>query len=143
MKTGIGGLWAGPTTSSNPAIIASAPFEVESALIEHPAVAEAAVVGAPDPNRYQLVKAYIILNPGFEGNRDLALELFKHTMNILAKFKIPRIIEFVTEVPKTISGKIRRIELRAIETGRSGEDGETPITEYFYWDFPELSSKSG
>ncbi len=118
------------------------PFEVESALIEHPAVAEAAVVGAPDPKRYQLVKAYIILNPGYTGDKDLAVELFKHTMNILAKFKIPRIIEFVTEVPKTISGKIRRIELREIETGRAGEDGEIPIKEYFYWDFPELSSKN-
>lgn len=116
------------------------PFEVESALVEHPAVAEAAVVGAPDPNRYQLVKAYVILNPSYEGTRELALELFKHTMNILAKFKIPRIIEFVTEVPKTISGKIRRIELREMEISK--EDGEEGITEYFYWDFPELSSKS-
>jgi len=111
------------------------PFEVESALIEHPAVAEAAVVGAPDPTRYQLVKAYVILNPGETGNRELALALFKHTMNILAKFKIPRIIEFVDEVPKTISGKIRRIELRDNEADRMGE-------EFFYWDFPELSSKN-
>ena len=118
------------------------PFEVESALLEHPSVAEAAVVGAPDPNRYQLVKAYIILNPSYTGDRDLALELFKHTMNILAKFKIPRIIEFVTEVPKTISGKIRRIELREMEGSRLGDEGETLITEYFYWDFPELSSKN-
>ncbi len=116
------------------------PFEVESALLEYPGVAEAAVVGAPDPRRYQLVKAYVILNPGYEGNRDLALDLFKHTMNILAKFKIPRIIEFVTEVPKTISGKIRRIELRENAVGRT--DGEDEITEYFYWDFPELSSKN-
>ncbi|MCG8634813.1 MAG: AMP-binding protein [Desulfobacterales bacterium] len=116
------------------------PFEVESALLEHPGVAEAAVVGAPDPRRYQLVKAYVILNPGYEGNRDLALDLFKHTMNILAKFKIPRIIEFVSEVPKTISGKIRRIELREIEVSRA--DGDDEITEYFYWDFPELSSKN-
>jgi acetyl-CoA synthetase/4-hydroxybutyrate---CoA ligase (AMP-forming) len=116
------------------------PFEVESALLEHPGVAEAAVVGAPDPRRYQLVKAYVILNPGYDGNRDLALDLFKHTMNILAKFKIPRIIEFVQEVPKTISGKIRRIELREIEVSRT--DGEEDIAEYFYWDFPELSSKN-
>ncbi|HCY86104.1 MAG TPA: acetyl-CoA synthetase [Desulfobacteraceae bacterium] len=115
------------------------PFEVESALLEHPGVAEAAVVGAPDPKRYQLVKAYVILNPGYTGNRDLALELFKHTMNILAKFKIPRIIEFVQEVPKTISGKIRRIELRETEINRDAADD---IKEYFYWDFPELSSKN-
>lgn len=115
------------------------PFEVESALIEHPSVAEAAVVGAPDPNRYQLVKAYVILNPGYEGSRELALELFKHTINILAKFKIPRIIEFVTEVPKTISGKIRRVQLRDMEAAKG--DGDAGIKEYFYWDFPELSSK--
>lgn len=118
------------------------PFEVESALLEHPGVAEAAVVGAPDPKRYQLVKAYVILNQGYTGNRELALELFKHTMNILAKFKIPRIIEFVQEVPKTISGKIRRIELREIEVSRMDSDGEDEIKEFFYWDFPELSSKN-
>lgn len=119
------------------------PFEVESALIEHPAVAEAAVVGAPDPKRYQLVKAYVILSPGETGSRELALELFKHTINILAKFKIPRIIEFVDEVPKTISGKIRRIELRDAQTDRQGtERAEETIKEYFYWDFPELSSKN-
>jgi len=64
------------------------PFEVESALVEHPAVAEAAVVGSPDPQRYQLVKAYVILNEGYSPSRELALELFKHTINVLAKFKI-------------------------------------------------------
>ena len=117
------------------------PFEVESALVEHPAVAEAAVVGAPDPQRYQLVKAYVILNQGVEPSRELALELFRHTTNILAKFKIPRIIEFVTEVPKTISGKIRRIELREMSALPSETPGQGQITEYFYWDFPELSSK--
>jgi acetyl-CoA synthetase/4-hydroxybutyrate---CoA ligase (AMP-forming) len=116
------------------------PFEVESALVEHPAVAEAAVVGAPDPKRYQLVKAYVILNPSYEGSRELAQELFKHTINLLAKFKIPRIIEFVSEVPKTISGKIRRIELREMESNR-GDSDTGGIKEYFYWDFPELSSK--
>ena len=116
------------------------PFEVESALVEHPAVAEAAVVGAPDPKRHQLVKAYVILNAGHAPSRELAGELFRHTIGILAKFKIPRIIEFVTEVPKTISGKIRRIELRENEIARQA-DGSGPAThEYFYWDFPELSS---
>jgi 4-hydroxybutyrate---CoA ligase (AMP-forming) len=78
---------------------------------------------------------------GFEPSKELALDLFKHTIGILAKFKIPRIIEFVTEVPKTISGKIRRIELRENEVARK-EKGEGPqAKEYFYWDFPELSSK--
>ena len=117
------------------------PFEVESALVEHPAVAEAAVVGSPDPNRYQLVKAYVILNPSYQASRELALELFKHSITILPKFKIPRIIEFVPEVPKTISGKIRRIELRQIEIAKQENPVEEGIKEYFYWDFPELASK--
>jgi len=117
------------------------PFEVESALIEHPAVAEAAVVGSPDPKRYQLVKAFVILVPGYEPSRELALELFRHTINILAKFKIPRIIEFVTEVPKTISGKIRRIELREGEIIRKNKGEEKAQGEYFYHEFPELSSR--
>ena len=116
------------------------PFEVESALIEHPAVVEAAVVGSPDPERYQLVKAYVILGKGYAPSRELALELFQHTIKVLAKFKIPRIIEFVEELPKTISGKIRRIELREDEEKRKKED--TPsANEYFYHQFPELSSK--
>ncbi len=118
------------------------PFEVESALGEHPAVAEVAVVGSPDPNRYQLVKAYVILNPSHKACRELALALFKHTITILPKFKIPRIIEFVPEVPKTISGKIRRVDLRQIETTRlEGTAKDEGLKEYFYWDFSELSSK--
>jgi len=116
------------------------PFEVESALIEHPAVMEAAVVGSPDPERYQLVKAYVILSKGHNPSRELALELFQHTIKVLAKFKIPRIIEFVEELPKTISGKIRRVELREDEEKK--KKGETPSpNEYFYHQFPELSSK--
>lgn len=115
------------------------PFEVESALIEHPAVAEAAVVGSPDPVRYQLVKAFVILKPGYEPSRELALELFKHCRNILARFKIPRIIEFVPELPKTISGKIRRVELRQLEEERK-KKGERGEHEYFYDEFPELKS---
>ncbi|MBF0201478.1 MAG: AMP-binding protein [Desulfamplus sp.] len=117
------------------------PFEVESALVEHPSVNEAAVVGTPDPKRHQLVKAYVILNKGYEPSKELALELFQHSMNILAKFKIPRIIEFVTEVPKTISGKIRRIELRENEVERQSKGESAKDNEFFYWDFPELSSK--
>ena len=117
------------------------PFEVESALIEHPAVSESAIVGVPDEKRHQLVKAFVILKPEYSPSRELALELFQHTISILAKFKIPRIIEFVPQVPKTLSGKIRRVELRQQEIDRqeSGENGEK--LEYFYWDFPELSSK--
>ncbi|RLB87343.1 MAG: acetyl-CoA synthetase [Deltaproteobacteria bacterium] len=113
------------------------PVEVESALIEHVAVMETAVVGVPDPKRHQLVKAFVILAQGQEPSRELALELFKHTIEVLAKFKIPRIIEFVTELPKTISGKIRRIELRENENGKKGELSN----EYFYHQFPELSSR--
>jgi len=105
-------------------------------------VGEAAVVGSPDPDRYQLVKAYVILNPTYEASRELALELFKHTITILPKFKIPRIIEFVPEVPKTISGKIRRVELRKIEVIRQDSLPDQTSLEYFYWDFPELSSKN-
>lgn len=113
------------------------PFEVESALIEHDAVMETAVVGVPDPKRHQLVKAFVILKQGFKPSKELALELFKHTIDVLAKFKIPRIIEFVDELPKTISGKIRRVELRENEQQKS--DGNT--NEFFYHQFPELSSK--
>lgn len=118
------------------------PFEVESALMEHAAVAETAVVGVPDPKRHQLVKAFVILKQGVEPSRDLALEMFKHTINVLAKFKIPRIIEFVPEVPKTLSGKIRRVELRHNEIKRQEAKAESIGNEFFYWDFPELSSKN-
>jgi acetyl-CoA synthetase/4-hydroxybutyrate---CoA ligase (AMP-forming) len=118
------------------------PFEVESALMEHVAVAETAVVGVPDAKRHQLVKAYVILKQGIEPSKDLALELFQHTIDVLAKFKIPRIIEFVPEVPKTLSGKIRRVELRQNEEKRQQQDkADAKVNEYFYWDFPQLSSK--
>jgi 4-hydroxybutyrate---CoA ligase (AMP-forming) len=117
------------------------PFEVESALLEHDAVAESAIVGVPDEKRHQLVKAFCILKEGREPSRELALELFQHSINILAKFKIPRIIEFVPAVPKTLSGKIRRVELRQQEVDRKAADGSAGASEFFYWDFPELKSK--
>ncbi len=113
------------------------PFEVESVLLEHPAVAEVAVVGSPDPIRWQVVKAFVVLKPGYKPSRELALELFKHCKNILAKFKIPRIIEFVDSLPKTISGKIKRKELKMMEEERK-KRGEIGEYEYFYKDFPEL-----
>ncbi len=115
------------------------PFEVESALVEHPAVAESAVVGSPDPQRWQLVKAFVILKPGLEPSRELALGIFKHCSNVLAKFKMPRIIEFVPELPKTISGKIRRVQLRQLEKEKK-EKNEKGSQEYFYAEFPELKS---
>ncbi len=90
------------------------PFEVESALVEHDAVAEAAVVGAPDPKgvRGILVKAYVILAKGYEGSEELTKELQEHVKNVTAPYKYPRIIDYVEELPKTISGKIKRKELR-------------------------------
>lgn len=88
------------------------PFEVESALVEHPAVAEAAVVGRPDPMRTQIVVAFVILAPGFEGSDQLAGELQEHVRRVTAPYKYPREIRFVGELPKTVSGKIRRSELR-------------------------------
>ena len=117
------------------------PFDVENVLVEHPAVGEAAVVGAPDPKRYQIVKAYIILNKGYEPSWELALEVFRHTTENLARFKIPRIIEFVSELPKTISGKIRRGDLKESEESRRRTDVGPRNNEFFYWDFPELGSR--
>jgi len=88
------------------------PFEVESALIEHPAVVEAAVVGKDDPQRTQIVTAFVILAAGNEPSDALALELQEHTRKLTAPYKYPREIHFVQELPKTVSGKIRRSELR-------------------------------
>jgi acetyl-CoA synthetase len=88
------------------------PFEVESALIEHPAVVEAAVVGKDDPQRTQIVTAFVILAAGNEPSDALAAELQEHTRKLTAPYKYPREIHFVQELPKTVSGKIRRSELR-------------------------------
>jgi medium-chain acyl-CoA synthetase len=94
------------------------PFEVESALIEHPAVAESAVVSSPDETRGEVVKAFVILAPGYTGDAALVKELQEHVKKVTAPYKYPRKIEFVTALPKTVSGKIRRIELRDQEWGR-------------------------
>ncbi|TDJ21485.1 MAG: acyl-CoA synthetase [Deltaproteobacteria bacterium] len=88
------------------------PFEVESALIEHPSVVEAAAVAAPDPDRGSIVKAYVVLREGTVGDDSLARALQEHVKAITAPYKYPRAIEFVTSLPKTVSGKIRRVELR-------------------------------
>ncbi len=89
------------------------PFEVESALIEHPAVAEAAVVGKADPLRGTIVRAFVVCAPGHEGSERLTAELQEHVRRVTAAYKYPREIDYVGELPKTISGKIRRVELRA------------------------------
>ncbi len=96
------------------------PFEVESALLEHPAVAESAVVGTPDPDRGNIVKAFVVLRPGYDGNDALVRELQEHCKRVTAPYKYPREIEFVSELPKTRSGKIRRVELRQLELERKG-----------------------
>jgi acyl-coenzyme A synthetase/AMP-(fatty) acid ligase len=89
------------------------PFEVESALVSHPAVAEAAAVGAPDPERGSVVRAIVVLRDGVAPSAGLATELQEHVKAQTAPYKYPRIVEFAAELPKTPSGKIRRAELRA------------------------------
>jgi acetyl-CoA synthetase/medium-chain acyl-CoA synthetase len=88
------------------------PFEVESALVEHPDVLEAAVVGVPDPDRGSIVKAFVVLRPGISGEERLVKRLQDHVKSVTAPYKYPRQVEFLDELPKTVSGKIRRVELR-------------------------------
>ena len=90
-------------------------------MIEHPAVAESAVVASPDPVRGDIVKAFVILAPGYVASDELALSLQDHVRQATAPYKYPRAIEFVAELPKTISGKIRRVELRAAEIEKAQE----------------------
>ena len=94
------------------------PFEVESALKEHPAVAESAVIASPDEMRGEVVKAYIIPAPGYTPSPELATALQEHVKRVTAPYKYPREIEFVEILPKTISGKIRRVELRERERAK-------------------------
>jgi acetyl-CoA synthetase len=98
------------------------PFDVESALIEHPAVIEAAVVGVPDPERTELVKAFVILAKGYEGTPQLAEELQQHVRKQLSAHAYPRLVEFVTELPKTPSGKIQRFILRKAEVEKQAKN---------------------
>jgi acyl-coenzyme A synthetase/AMP-(fatty) acid ligase len=94
------------------------PFEVESALLEHPAVIESAVVASPDPDRGAVVKAFVRLKPEVERTDALITELQEHVKRVTAPYKYPREIEFVDDLPKTVSGKIRRVELRQLEEAR-------------------------
>jgi acetyl-CoA synthetase len=113
------------------------PFELESVLVEHPSVAEAAVVPAPDPIRMTVPKAYVVLAAGVAADRTTALSIFRHLRERLSPFKRVRRLEF-GELPKTISGKIRRVELRGIEQQRAKE-GKRAEREFRQEDFPELA----
>jgi acetyl-CoA synthetase len=112
------------------------PFELESALIEHEAVAEAAVVPSPDPKRLAVPKAFIVLKPGKERSPETALSLFRFLRERLAPYKRIRRIEFA-ELPKTVSGKIRRVELRGLES-EARAAGQRRPNEFLEEDFPEL-----
>ncbi|NFV79761.1 AMP-binding protein [Magnetospirillum aberrantis] len=114
------------------------PFELESALIEHPAIAEAAVVPSPDPVRLAVPKAFLVLRAGFEPSRELAMDIFKHIRATLAPYKRVRRIE-ISDLPKTISGKIRRVELKRIEEQRRNQ-GIRVEGEYFEEDFAEVTA---
>ena len=112
------------------------PFELESVLIEHEAIAEAAVVPSPDELRLSVPKAYVIVRQGYEAGPDLAREVFRFSREKLAPYKRIRRLQF-SELPKTISGKIRRVELRRREMERSAEMARLP-DEYWEEDFPDL-----
>jgi len=113
------------------------PFELESVLLEHDAVAEAAVVPCPDPIRLSIPKAYVLLVAGVERSPETALSIFKHLHGRLGPFKRIRRIELVTELPKTISGKIRRVQLRRLEHDNNRDDALRG-SEFREEDFPEL-----
>ncbi len=113
------------------------PFELESILLEHEQVAEAAVVPSPDPIRLAIPKAYVLLVADAERSSETALSIFSHLHTRLAPFKRIRKIELVTELPKTISGKIRRVQLRRLEHDNDREDSLRGV-EFREEDFPEL-----
>ncbi len=92
------------------------PFEIESVMLEHPAVLEVAVTGVPDPVRGFVVKATVVLREGFEGSPELVKELQNYVKTNTAPYKYPRIVEFVDELPKTFSGKVRRVAIRQADT---------------------------
>ena len=106
------------------------PFEIESVLLELDEILESAVVGSPHPIKGQEVKAFVVLIPGVEAGKELSDKIFHYCKKHLAPYKVPRLLEFVTELPKTISGKIRRVELRAVEEHRKATK-EKKDNEYF------------
>ena len=101
------------------------PFEVESCLVSHPAVLEAAAVESPDAVRGTIVKAFLVLRPDFTANDLLANEIREYAKRTIAPYKCPRTIEFVALLPKTTSGKIKRRELRELEQGRCADSTTT------------------
>lgn len=113
------------------------PFELESALIEHDAVAEVAVVPSPDPLRLAVPKAFVMLTAGTQPSRELARDILAFARKQLAPYKRVRRIEFASELPKTLSGKIRRVDLRKLEADRRAR-GVRDDGEWFEEDFPEL-----
>jgi len=117
------------------------PFELESVLIEHPAVAEAAVVPSPDPTRLAVPKAYVVLAPGYPPTAETAESILFYARKHLAPYKRVRRIEFA-ELPKTISGKIRRVELRGREDVAHGvgldDSSRASAMEFWESDFPGL-----
>jgi acetyl-CoA synthetase len=114
------------------------PFELESVLIEHPAVAEAAVVPSPDPIRLAVPKAFITLGAGHTGSAETARSIFEHSQAHLAGYKRVRRLEF-SDLPKTISGKIRRVDLRGREQALRAQTATTrAVNEYWEEDFPDL-----
>ena len=112
-------------------------FEVESELLVHPSITEVAVVASPDPLRGFVPKAYVMLKPKLTPSKELALDIFNFTRGRMAPYKRPRIIQFVIELPKTTSGKIKRVDLRKLET-----DERVSLTrnkdEYFESDFADV-----
>ncbi len=88
------------------------PVEVESALMEHPAIQECAVVGVPDDARGEIVKAFIVLRVGFEASEDLAADIQRHAKAVTAPYKYPRAVAFIPALPKTLTGKVRRRDLK-------------------------------
>lgn len=115
------------------------PFELESVLLEHDLVAEAAVVPSPDPIKLAIPKAYVLLTANAERSRDTALSIFRHMQGRLAPFKRIRKLEIVSELPKTISGKIRRVQLRRIEHDNDQADSLCGLA-FSEEDFPELKA---
>jgi acetyl-CoA synthetase len=116
------------------------PFELESALLEHEAVAEAAVVPSPDPRRLAVPKAFIVLKPGVPPSADTARAIFGFLRERVAPYKRIRRLQF-SELPKTVSGKIRRVELRNQESARGSDVAERAPAEFWEEDFPDLGGR--